>query len=163
MLVEQAFDIVELGWRRKGDFALAAVGGEGTLAFLGARGSDDEVGKTARAGHGDAVVGEKLAVDSARAVVFGALFVGQIDADAHGFVVGQVFAGQLDNVFAVDNGAHQFVQNRIAAIGAFRGGGEAQAERRETEARAQGIAFAGQVVAFVEHHQPEATAQVLHM
>ena len=69
-------------------------------------------------------------------LVFGALLGGKIHADSHGLVTGQVFPRQLDDVLAVDDGAHKFVQDGVAAVGAFRGGGESQPKRREAEARA---------------------------
>ena len=122
--------------------------------------SDQPLGR----GHVDAAAPAGSPGRSARAAAYSARSLGgQLDADPHRLVVGQVGARQLDDVLAVDRGAHQGLQLGLAAVGALGGGGQPQPEGRQAQPRRQRVGGAGQVVALVEHQQAEAAAQVLHV
>ena len=64
---------------------------------------------------------------------------------------------------AIDDGADQVRIGLLHAVGAFRRGGQSQAEWRQAADRGHRVRRAGQVVALVEDEQAEAIAPAFHM
>ncbi len=68
---------------------------------------------------------------------------------------------ELGDVLAIDDGPDGVL--RRAQVGALGRGGQAQAERRQSEPRRQPVGGARQVVALVEDDQPKAIAEPVHV
>src|SRR5438046_2755621 len=105
MTSEQMFELPQLRRRRQGDAALLAVRLEGGAALLRTAGGVDEVLPPVLTAEVDAGVGDEAAELLAHLAI-ALLFLGrQIDVDALGAILGEIVAGQLLDLAAIDDRA----------------------------------------------------------
>jgi len=76
--------------------------------------------------------------------------------DALGVVLGQIVAGKIDDVLAVDYGPDESIELRVPAVGALEGRGQSQPKGGDAGLGGKSVRSARQVVAFVENDEAEA-------
>jgi hypothetical protein len=141
--VQQELEIFELGGRGEGELALAAIGLHGAAAGGAARRALHELHPALGVAHADALAAQEARVHRALGLVFGAFARAELEGDALGVVVGEVFAGEFDDLLAVDDGADEVREQGFAAVGALERGGEAEPEGGEALLRRQTISLGG--------------------
>src|SRR5690606_32596614 len=133
VLIEQPIDHGELGGGGERELALPEVGLKGTPSGVGARGAPHEILPSVPPVHANPLRAQEVDVDLALPFVFVSLFAAQLDLDADRVVVGEVGAGELDDVFSVDERPDESLEQRIATILPLRSLLQPQPERRQAE------------------------------